>query len=105
MSPGKTAAQAGHAFLDSYLATLRRSPEIIDEYKAGHGIKICLAAADLEVLRDTAARALQAGVAHQLITDLGYTQFEGVPTITALGIGPIQKSVAGPICGHLPLLR
>jgi peptidyl-tRNA hydrolase len=43
MSPGKLSAQAGHAFLDSYLETERINPQRAEEYRSdGHGTKITL---------------------------------------------------------------
>lgn len=39
-----------------------------------------------------------------LVTDLGRTEFNGVPTVTCLGIGPAPAEIIDPITGHLPLL-
>jgi len=39
-----------------------------------------------------------------LIQDAGDTEFGGIPTYTALGIGPHLSSTLDPITGHLPLL-
>jgi PTH2 family peptidyl-tRNA hydrolase len=49
-------------------------------------------------------KALMAGLTAYLILDAGDTEFGGVPTYTALGIGPHDSSKLDPITGHLPLL-
>ena len=91
MSPGKIAPQAGHAYLDAYLLAQEWRPETIPLYKTNHGIKICLEAKNLSQLERAYERAYELGIPCALITDLGYTVFEGQPTITALGIGPCKK--------------
>ena len=92
MSTQKTAAQAGHAYLDAYLDALEKRPYTIPLYKSGHGIKIAMTAKNLGSLLKAYDQAREAGIPCALITDLGYTQFEGQPTITALGLGPAKKS-------------
>jgi len=39
-----------------------------------------------------------------LIQDAGLTEFGGVPTYTAVGIGPVAADIVDPITGHLSLL-
>ena len=92
MGRGKTAAQAGHAVLDTFVTASQMRPETIPPYKTNHGIKICLLVPTLEKLEKALAQAQEAGLPAALITDFGYTVFEGVPTITAVGIGPAKKS-------------
>lgn len=92
MSPGKIAAQAGHAFLDAYEAAKALRPDTIPEYKTRHGIKVCLVAKSLRQIERAHEQALEAGIPCALITDLGYTVFEGKPTVTALGVGPAKKT-------------
>lgn len=57
-----------------------------------------------EELRDLHTKAVNAGLTSYLIQDAGDTEFGGVPTFTALGIGPHSSSKIDPITGHLPLL-
>lgn len=92
MNTLKTAAQAGHAFLDAYLDALEKRPHTIPLYKTDHGIKIAMTAKNLGSLQRAYEQACELGIPCALITDLGYTQFEGQPTITALGLGPAKKS-------------
>lgn len=92
MTPGKIASQAGHAYLDTYLKALEDTPENATEYKLdSHGIKVCLRAKNLNQLIDAQQVAEKLGIPNALITDSGYTCFEGKPTITALGLGPSRK--------------
>ncbi len=56
--------------------------------------------AQLLAIRD---RAEAAGIPHALIQDAGRTEFGGVPTFTALAIGPASAAVLGPITGDLKL--
>lgn len=47
------------------------------------------------------AKAL--GMPCALIVDAGRTEFNGVPTITAVGIGPESEEFVDTVTGHLPL--
>lgn len=92
MGKGKTAAQAGHAFLDALESARVLRPEVIPKYKQLHGIKVVLACPSEELLLRAHEEALERGLPCALITDLGYTHFDGVHTRTALGIGPCQRA-------------
>jgi peptidyl-tRNA hydrolase, PTH2 family len=106
MSPGKIASQAGHAYLDSYLKALELCPAKAQEYKQdSHGIKVCLRAKSLHELEKAHALAIQMGIPCALITDLGYTCFDGVPTITALGLGPARKAEIEQITKKFQLMK
>jgi PTH2 family peptidyl-tRNA hydrolase len=101
MSPGKAAAQAGHAFLDTYLAALAVDPAraaayLSDPFKAADpvcrpdsgcpadladpattirpysGTKVVLLARDLDALQRAAYEAKAAGLPWALITDSGH---------------------------------
>lgn len=47
--------------------------------------------------------AKEAGLTAYVITDAGLTEFSGVPTITAIGIGPDWDDRIDPVTGHLVL--
>ena len=88
MNKGKLASQAGHAFLESFLAAgaTRQSAYHAD----GLGTKICLAIRNEMQLHLLYEQAKEAGLPCTLIEDSGRnTCFNGVPTCTAVGIGPI----------------
>jgi len=92
MPPGKLAAQAGHAFLDAFLAA---PPDRQSEYRdPGHGTKVALRAATLEELLWAQAELAYAGIPHALIQDAGHIlppHFDGAPIVTALGFGPCRR--------------
>lgn len=97
MSAGKCASQAGHAYLGAFLeADDNRRREY---HQDGIGTKVCLRISSLEKLQRLFGLAQARGVPCVLIEDAGRnTCFNGVPTITAVGIGPITKA-------ELPELR
>lgn len=66
--------------------------------------KICVSAKDLEELLAIKAAADAVGLRTCLIQDAGFTEFGGVPTYTALSVGPDRVEKIDPITGHLPLL-
>lgn len=92
MPPGKLAAQAGHAFVDSLLAA---PPSLLAAYRApGHGTKVTLCARNLHELTRALHEAEAAGLPCALITDEGHIlppHFTGAPIVTALGIGPALR--------------
>jgi peptidyl-tRNA hydrolase, PTH2 family len=93
MPPGKLASQAGHAFLGAFLAA--GDTRQADYRATGLGTKICLRAASLPVLLCAFERARALGLPVALIEDTGRnTTFNGVPTLSALGIGPLYSHEA-----------
>jgi peptidyl-tRNA hydrolase len=105
MSPGKAAAQAGHAILDSFLAS---SPDITAAYVGGDGTKVILHASEPD-LRRAHAMAQAQGIPTALIVDNGHQEqpdFDGVtPVLTACGIGPVKRSIARPFLRRLSLMK
>lgn len=104
MAAGKIAAQSGHAFLDSFLKASEQRPDTIQAYKQNHGIKVVLGCPSLKHLMRAYHEALDKGIPCELITDLGYTQFNNIPTITALGLGPARRSEVDTINRNFDLL-
>lgn len=106
MCSGKIASQAGHAFLDAFLQASHNDPQIASEYRRdSHGIKICLSAENLNRITTARDWCLQQSIPHALITDLGYTQFGGQSTITALGFGPARKRDVYELTRKFSLMR
>ena len=114
---GKYCAQSCHASvgavfalgkLDAYgdnLIIPLYNPFVRD-WVLGSFAKVCLQAntnTDQELI-DLQAAAIAAGLTTSLITDSGRTEFNGVPTMTALGIGPGSIDEINKITGHLKLL-
>jgi peptidyl-tRNA hydrolase len=93
MPSGKLASQAGHAFLEAFV----KAPEPAKQeyHKDGLGTKICLSVPSLDKLLHAYNQALALGLNAVLIEDTGRnTTFNGVPTVSAVGIGPITLEQA-----------
>lgn len=105
MPVGKLAAQAGHAFLDAYLAS---TPERQSAYRApGHGTKITLGCSSLARLLRARDECVRLGLPHVLVVDSGHVcppHFDGTPIVTALGIGPALRPEACPVTDRFALV-
>lgn len=118
MRKGKMIAQSCHAsmkvFFDrmEYVGKNKRGLEEysskvsqeMKEWKDGAFTKIVVYVNSEEELDDLATLASVAGIPYALITDNGNTEFHGVPTKTALAIGPDESEAIDVITGNLPLL-
>ena len=89
MNHGKSAAQAGHAFLGSALQCLSEQPERIRPYLADPpGTKVVLTA-HLGRLLQLQDELLRAKVPYFVVYDSGCPEFfAGQPVLTAVGFGP-----------------
>lgn len=100
---GKEIAQGAHA---SQLA-LQRAAELDSpayrEWIAGPIAKVCVYVDTEDELLAVAAKAHEAGLPYAVVMDSGRTEFHGVPTRTALGVGPAYADDLDPVTGHLPL--
>lgn len=93
MPAGKLASQAGHAFLGAFLeaSTSRQRAYHV----SGIGTKICLRVENLPALLRAFERARARALPAALIEDSGRnTTFNGVPTLSAVGIGPLYSHEA-----------
>ena len=105
MTPGKTASQAGHAFIESFVKSDRRTSI---SYLNDGGTKIALAAPDLPSLQQVYDAALAAGVPCAMVVESGHVMppvFDGNPIVTAVGIGPVERCKARPFTKGLRLLK
>jgi|CXWL01.1.fsa_nt_gi PTH2 family peptidyl-tRNA hydrolase len=117
MRKGKMCAQAAHAsmkvFFDKIIETtqhafhvdikIQLTPQML-EWVQGKFTKIVVSCPDLETMLQLEAKAKEANIPNALITDSGATEFNGVPTVTALAIGPDESDIIDKITGELPLL-
>lgn len=106
MPPGKLAAQAGHAFLDTWYSCWVKDSDRAEEYREYHQTKVVLAG-DLKDLLEAREKALHAGLPCSIVVDEHHVlppHFDGSPIITALGIGPATRDEIEHITGHLPLI-
>jgi peptidyl-tRNA hydrolase len=99
MPAGKLAAQAGHAFGDSFAQAQILQPKVAQDYRnpARGGSKVVLRAKNQQQLIKAYAQALELGVPCALIVDQHHIlppHFTGQPVITALGLGPCTKDQA-----------
>ena len=85
-------------FLDS------NHSKALNEWLSGSFTKVCLSCDSEQELLDLHAKAKAAGILCSLIKDAGKTEFGGVPTYTAIAIGPDYPENIDPITGHLKLL-
>ena len=93
MTTGKTASQAGHAYVNSIL---KASKEVQEEYQGieGIGTKVCLECPNEKKLEEVYYHALQLDLPCSLIVDSGDGSGFNEPTTTAVGIGPITRAQA-----------
>ena len=95
MTTGKSAAQLGHAFVNSLLEASKQNPNIVSQYQGdGLGTKVCLVSKSLEDLQLAYHQAKEENLPCSLIIDSGHIHlpdFNGSPIVTALGIGPCTK--------------
>ena len=116
MRKGKMIAQGAHAsmkvFFDRSLFLYHHTPwmrteltEEMYEWASGESFaKIAVSVDSEEELLEVYEKARIAGLPCALITDAGRTEFHGVPTHTAVAIGPADSEDIDPITGHLKLL-
>lgn len=105
MSPGKCASQAGHAYLGAFLTAQPVIPEVTAAYAADlPGTKVCLQGSMTAILR-AQDELKAAGIPYFLVVDSGCANFfDGKPTVTALGFGPVAQGELPRFISKLQLL-
>lgn len=113
MRKGKIAAQAAHASVAVMSNSLIRQEkgfwhfypqEALEEWLLSSFTKICVSVNSEKELKEIYEKALYAGLPKSIIQDSGKTEFNGVPTYTAVAVGPGPIEKVDKITGHLPLL-
>jgi PTH2 family peptidyl-tRNA hydrolase len=113
MRRGKEMAQASHASMEFLLQSFRDNPGVVvgkllteeEEAWFHSGTKKIVVGCDSEEeILTLYAKAKAAGLEAHLITDHGYTEFHGKPTITCLAIGPHYPEKIDPLTSYLKLL-
>jgi PTH2 family peptidyl-tRNA hydrolase len=109
MSPGKCAAQTGHAFLDTFDLCRKEYPDRATSYHNGcHGTKVILSAKNEDQLREAYELAKMSDIPSVLIIDSGHIMpphFDGSPIVTALGLGPATREEIKHITKKFPLVK
>jgi len=111
---GKYCAQAAHASLGALLSlgkfdeqrmslSIDVSNPFVRDWLVGRFTKVTVYVETDEDLVFIHNSARLAGIPTSLITDAGLTEFNGVPTLTAVGVGPDDEEKINKITGHLPL--
>lgn len=114
MRKGKMCAQAAHASMaallnagayqgDNFMLVLRT--EALTRWMKGKFTKIVVSVDSEQELIDIYNKTIDLGIKyHALITDAGATEFNGVPTLTCLAVGPDLAANIDAVTGHLKLL-
>ncbi len=105
MTAGKAAAQAGHAFLDSFLTA---PPDSTQAYLKDGGTKIVLTVPDEKTLCEMYYKARMANLPCAMVVESEHIMpptFDGSPVVTAVGIGPLPRGTAKAITGGLRLMK
>lgn len=98
---GKLIAQGAHAAIG---ALKQASPDAVKEWEQNGCTKICVHVPDEQALLDLTKKVAEARLPCYLVLDAGRTEFGGVHTFTALGIGPAPADAIDLFTGTLPLL-
>jgi conserved hypothetical protein TIGR00283 len=112
MRKGKMVAQGAHASMRAILQLGQQVgstyviplDERVEPWLTGRFKKICVSVNSEAELLALYEKAKAAGVIAALIRDAGLTEFGGVPTYTALAVGPDREERIDEITGGLPLL-
>lgn len=104
MRKGKMIAQGAHASQWAAKAAQQGCPEWFAAWEAHEYTKIALRVDSEAALLALHQAVQQAGLPCALIQDAGHTEFHGVKTYTALGIGPAPSEEIDPFTGTLSLL-
>lgn len=113
MRKGKMVAQGAHASMAAILEmgikindrfNIDPMPQATKEWLNGQFTKICVSVNSEQELLDLYNKAKNMGIPCSLIQDAGHTEFNGVPTYTAVAIGPDYSDIIDTITKHLPLL-
>jgi len=115
MRKGKMIAQGAHASMgfllerassldDGDFRTTLQNGEDFQAWLECGTAKIAVSVGSEEELLALHQQALDANLMTHLVRDSGRTEFNGVPTYTALAIGPAKFEDLDPITRHLKLL-
>ena len=112
MRRGKEIAQGAHASMMFLTKALQATGASYDDlnlteeeqyWTEGSFKKVVCAVKSEEEFDDVIRRASEAGLTCHVVTDSGLTEFNGVPTRTALAIGPHDEKRFKEVTDHLEL--
>jgi PTH2 family peptidyl-tRNA hydrolase len=111
MRKGKLVAQGAHASMGAILSLCKQDGDRLvlemDErtkpWLTGRFKKICVYVNSEAELLEIYNTALTNGLVCSIIKDSGLTEFHGVPTLTAVAVGPDREDKIDAVTKHLPL--
>lgn len=103
MTPGKIAAQCGHATLACYKALMKSNPMLVQHWEKTGQAKIALRGSSEDELLELEAIAKSLNLCARPIFDAGRTQVAS-GSRTVLAIGPAPVDLVDQVTGHLKLL-
>lgn len=104
MSPGKIAAQCGHAAVGCYESVEKSNPRLLQQWRNGGQAKIVLQCKSEQEMTGLQRIAKMHNITSRIIHDAGRTEIAS-GTATVIGIGPAPKSEVDKVTGHLRLYR
>ena len=111
MRKGKLVAQGAHASMGAILSLCKQDgntlvlemDERVEPWLTGRFKKICVYVNSEQELLDIYHKAKESGMVCSIIKDAGLTEFGGVPTLTAVAVGPDREDRVDAVTKHLPL--
>lgn len=105
MRKGKMVAQGAHASLGAILHEGKlKTNDDVKAWLEGRFTKVCVSVNSEEELLEVYNKAKSLKLNCSLIRDAGLTEFDGVPTLTAVAVGPGKPEVVDKVTGQLKLL-
>lgn len=114
---GKMIAQGAHASLNVFFQRMTHAQssgadvysfinfsEAVNVWLRSGKKKITVSVDSEDELIEIYEKARKAGILCSIVVDHGLTEFKGVPTKTAVAVGPDLSELIDPITGHLKLL-
>lgn len=101
MRKGKMIAQGAHASVN---AVFKAHKGIVTNWMLHGSTKIAVSVDSEKELDEIYKSAIDAGLVTAFIVDKGTTEFQGIPTATAVAIGPAPSQEIDKITGDLKLL-
>ncbi len=112
MRKGKLVAQGAHASMGAILGQMKQdgntlvldlNDDRLAPWVTGRFKKICVYVNTEAELLEVYNTAKESGLICSLIKDAGLTEFNGVPTLTAVAVGPDREDKIDAVTKHLPL--
>lgn len=106
MRKGKMCSQAAHASVGIVMRYLEYPPyhKYFRTWEKEGTTKICVGANSEKIITRLAEQAYDKELPFYIVTDAGRTEFNGVPTVTCIAIGPAPDEEIDKLTGELKLI-